>query len=50
MAELKWNTIYSIIMKESMTPIHKAVFENKPRAITDYFTFSLKPIANIRSC
>ena len=49
-AELKWNTMYSMIMKESMTLIYKSVFENKPWAITDFFTFSLKSSANIRSC
>ena len=50
MNELKWNTIYSIIMKESLLLIHKAIFEDKLRSITEFFTFSVNNTSNVRSC
>ena len=49
MSELKWNTIYHMIMKESITFIHKCVFDNQPRAITEFYTMSIDNKNNIRS-
>ena len=49
MYELKWNTIYQIIMKESIILIHKSVYENKPKAVTQFYTYSLNSNNNIRS-
>ena len=39
MCELKWMTIYQIIMMERIDLIHKAIFENQPKSIYNLFTF-----------
>ena len=36
-------------MKDSISLIHKAVFENKPWAITQFYTFSINTSNTIRS-
>ena len=49
MYELKWNTVHQIIMNQSITLIHKSVYENKPKAVTEFYTYSLNTNNNIRS-
>ena len=49
MQELKWSMIYQIIMKERIILIAKSIYENKPRAITQFYTYSLYSNYNIRS-
>ena len=46
---LNWSTIYQIIMKESILLIHKSMYENKPRAITQFYTYSLNTDRQVRS-
>ena len=48
MDKLNWLTAYQIIIKESVLFIHKVVFNNQPKAITDLITFSLNNSQNIR--
>ena len=46
---LNWSTIYQIIMKESILLVHKSVYENKPKAITQFYTYSLNTDKKVRS-
>ena len=49
MSELKWITLYQIIVKESILFIHKTIFDNQPKAITEFLTYSLSNKQNIRA-
>ena len=49
MKALKWNTIYHMIIMESVLFIHKCVFENSPKSITQLLTFSLHRSQNSRN-
>ena len=46
---LNWNTIYQMIIKESILFIHKRVYDNQACAITQFYTYSLNTKNNIRS-
>ena len=49
MKALKWNTVYHMIIMESILFIHKCVFENSPKSITQLLTFSLRRPQNSRN-
>ena len=46
---LNWSTIYQIIMKESILLVHKSIYENKPKAIKQFYTYSLNTDRQVRS-
>ena len=50
MKELKWINPYQIITKETLLFILKIIFENQPKAMTQFFTFSLVNSQNHRFC
>ena len=50
MNELKWLNAYQIVIKESLLFIHKILYNNQPKAMTELFTFSLSNSQNLRSC
>ena len=47
MNELKWCTIYQLIMKECITLIHKSIHKNQPKSIFNFFTYSIHKNENI---
>ena len=46
---LKWSSIFHMVVYESIMFIHKATFENYPKSICNMLTFSLRGSQNIRS-
>ena len=50
MNELKWLNAYQIVTKETLLFIHKIIYNNQPKAMTQFFTFSLSKSQNHRSC
>ena len=48
MKELKWLNAYQIITKETILFIHKIIYENQPKSMTKFFTFSLTNSQNHR--
>ena len=49
MQKLKWLTIPHLIMKESILFLHKVIYENLPKSIFDFYTYSHNSNQNIRS-
>lgn len=49
MKELNWLTIPHLIMKESILFIHRVMYENLPKSIFDFYTFSHNNSQNVRS-
>ena len=49
MKSLGWVTIYHIIVMESILFIHKCIFENCPKTITELVTFSINRDINVRN-
>ena len=50
MKELNWLNAYQIITKETIIFIHKIIYNNQPKAMTQFFTFSLTNSQNHRYC
>ena len=50
MKELNWLNAYQIVTKETIIFIHKIIYDNKPKAMTQFFTFSLINSHNHRFC
>ena len=48
MREMNWYTYYQILMIESVTFIHKCLYENLPVTITQLLCFSLNRTQNLR--
>ena len=49
MSDLKWLTAYQLITKETIMFIHKIIYDNQPKSITNLITFSLSKSQNHRS-
>ena len=49
MSKMKWQTFYHTVVYESIMFIHKSIFENIPKTITELVTQSLNNECNIRS-
>ena len=49
MSKMKWQTFYHTVIYESIMFIHKSIFENIPKTITELVTQSLNNECNIRS-
>ena len=49
MSELKQLSIYQLVTKESVLFIHKIIYENQPKSISNLITFSLSNSKNHRS-
>ena len=50
MKELNWLNAYQIVTKETIIFIHKIIYDNQPKAMTQFFTFSLTNSQNHRFC